>query len=91
MNNENIINNENVEAVAEAVKSSAGDKAAAVVIFGFATYGAYVVIDKGVKFAKNKIKNHKAKKAGKDVETAVTDIADAIEGKFEEVKETLKK
>jgi len=89
--NENIINNENVEAVAEAVKSSAGEKAAAVVIFGFAAYGAYVVIDKGVEFAKNKIKNHKAKKAGKDVETAVTDIADAIEGKFEEVKETLKK
>lgn len=91
MNNENIINNENVEAVAEAVKASAGEKVGTFLILGFGAIGAAVTVDKTVKFLKQKIQKHKTKKACKIVEEATADIADAIEGKFEEVKETLKK
>lgn len=55
MNNENIMNNENVEAVVEAVKATKVEKAGAIALVVFATVGVAYTVSKGYQLGKKAI------------------------------------
>lgn len=89
--NENIMNNENVEVAAEVIKATTGEKAVVGALFAFAGIGVGFAVSKAVGFGKQMYAKYQSKKPAKTVETAVSDVADAIEGKFEDIKEHLDK
>ena len=89
--NENMMNNENVEVAVEAVKASAGEKVGVIALVVFAGIGAGFAVSKVVTFGKQTAAKIRSKKPADSVEAAVSDITDAIEGKFEDIKESIKK
>ena len=91
MNNENIINNENAEVAVEAIKATVGEKAFVGALIVFAGIGVGFVASKAISGGKHLIAKYNTKKPAEVVEELTGALADAVEGKFEEIKEDLEK